>query len=35
MIVIALISLVCSYLMTETVKSGLRSDEPARAGQGR
>ncbi len=32
-IVIALISLVCSYLMTETVKSGLRSDEPARAGQ--
>lgn len=31
-IVIALISLVCSYLMTETVKTGLRSDEPVRTG---
>jgi MHS family shikimate/dehydroshikimate transporter-like MFS transporter len=31
-IVLALISLTCSYLMTETVHSGLRSDAPARAG---
>ena len=31
-IVIALISFTSSYLMTETLRTGLRSDEPARTG---
>jgi metabolite-proton symporter len=30
-IVVALVSFTCSYLMTETLRSGLRSDEPVRA----